>query len=170
LGLVRFPDGNLRTVGVFQAGRRDKKRTEEMRHTPCPEGLMPPSILVVDDEPILVSTWCDALSEEGFIVQGCTDGFKALTAFERGRHNAIVTDLIMPEVEGIEIIRRVRAINPEVKVLAVSGGGRHWAAPTLLRWARNVGADAALQKPLSISTLVGAVRMLLKIEPDRAPH
>lgn len=130
---------------------------------------MPQTVLVIDDEPLLVSTWCEALAEEGFIVQGCVDGFKALLAFERERHDVIVTDLIMPDVEGIEIIRRARALAPSVRVLAVSGGGCHWPATTLLRWARNVGADAALPKPMSIDALVASVRALCDIKPGRLP-
>lgn len=122
---------------------------------------MPPSVLIVDDEPMLVSTWCEALSDEGFTVQGYSDGHKALSAFDRERHDVIVTDMLMPEVEGFEIIRRVRRIDPGVKVLAVSGGGRHWKAPTLLRWAGNVGADAVLEKPFSVDALLDAIRALM---------
>lgn len=120
------------------------------------------SVLVVDDEPLLVSAWCEALSDEGFATEGFTDGYRALSAFDRERHDVIVTDMLMPDVEGFEIIRRVRNIVPGVKVLAVSGGGRHWKAATLLRWAGNVGADALLEKPFAIDVLLGAVRELVE--------
>jgi CheY-like chemotaxis protein len=115
------------------------------------------AILVVDDDAAVRSLFHKILARAGYRVMEAADGAQALAAVSKGGVDLVITDLVMPEKEGIETIVEIRRSHPQVKIAAVSGafGGRYLETASLL------GADAALAKPVSEETLVGAVRRLL---------
>lgn len=121
-------------------------------------------ILVIDDEPELRTMVRRALEAAGHEVVEAPDGRQGLVSFRANVPNLVVTDILMPEKEGIETIRELRAIAPEVPVLAISGGGRS-ANLDFLDIARDFGAMAALPKPFKPSRLIEEVNKLLATRP-----
>jgi DNA-binding response OmpR family regulator len=79
---------------------------------------------------------------------------------------AIITDILMPEQEGLETIREARQRYPSVRILAISGGGAGGPEIQLLRFAESFGADQTLAKPFTPSQLVAVVRTLLGMPTD----
>jgi CheY-like chemotaxis protein len=114
-------------------------------------------ILVVDDDAAIRSLFHKILARAGYRVMEAADGAQALAAMNQGGIDLVITDLVMPEKEGIETIMEIRKNHPQVKVAAVSGafGGKY------LEIAVSLGAEAALAKPVSEETLLGMVRRLL---------
>lgn len=117
-------------------------------------------ILIVDDDSSLRAVMRKILEKHGHQVREATDGALALDMVRQSRPDLLVTDLYMPEKEGIETIMEARATFPDLRILAVSGGGSMGpGAP--LRDAEALGADASLAKPFSVDELADAVQRLL---------
>ena len=118
------------------------------------------AILVVDDQKELRAMVRRVLSEAGYEVAEAEDGAVGLAAFRARPPALVITDIIMPEREGIEVIATIKRERPAVKVLAMSGGGRTHVMD-FLAIARKVGADATLEKPFRKSDLLARVAELL---------
>jgi DNA-binding response OmpR family regulator len=113
-------------------------------------------ILVVDDEPLLRRTLRTILERAGHVVDEAGDGNQALRAFAAERPDLVITDIVMPDREGIETIAQLRGENPGVPIIAMSGGGS--AGSTLfLELARQLGATRTLNKPIRQAELLAAV-------------
>lgn len=106
----------------------------------------------MDDEEQLRTYMCEALTNAGYRVIQAANGKEALAVLLSRHVNLLITDLIMPEQEGIETILYVRKNFPNLTVIAMSGGDVE-----LLRVARKLGARAVLCKPFSIGELVATV-------------
>jgi two-component system response regulator AtoC len=107
-------------------------------------------LLVVEDEPILRVTIADALRKEGWEVDVVEDGAKALTQFERHRHEVILTDLLMPRMDGLELLRRVKALQTDTTVVIITAHGTIETAVEAMR----LGAADFIAKPFSMVQLV----------------
>lgn len=118
------------------------------------------TILVVDDHKELRAVMGRALTEAGYEVVEAGDGDAALAAFRARPPGLVITDIVMPEKTGIEIIATMKRERPEVKVLAISGGGRIHVMD-FLSIARKAGADATLEKPFRKNDLLARVAELL---------
>jgi len=118
-------------------------------------------ILVIDDEALIRETIRIKLEQSGHEVIEAANGVEGLRALEDGRFDLVVTDIIMPEQEGIETIRKIRDRDQRVAIIAISGGGRG-RNYQFLDIARKLGADAALPKPFTGSQLLEVVRTVLK--------
>jgi DNA-binding response OmpR family regulator len=116
-------------------------------------------VLVVEDDVVLGKLLTEALISSGFSADYAIDGEKGLAAFLLGRHHVVVTDIIMPEREGLETLHAIKKVAPEVKIIAMSGGGRI-GATAFLALARRMGADVTLAKPFRPSELIAAIRAL----------
>jgi len=114
------------------------------------------SVLVIEDDVVLGRLLAEALRSAGYIADHAIDGGKGLAAFRLGHHSVVVTDIIMPEHEGLETLLALKKESPETKLIAISGGGRIGPA-AFLALARRAGADVTLQKPFRPSALVNAV-------------
>jgi CheY-like chemotaxis protein len=109
-------------------------------------------VLVIEDEPLVRETIRLSLETAGYRVIVASDGRDGVNMLSHHEVNVVVTDLIMPEQEGLETIRIIRRDYPSIKVIAISGGGRH-VGTDYLKAASLLGADFALQKPFSMSHL-----------------
>jgi PAS domain S-box-containing protein len=118
-----------------------------------------PRLLVADDEPAVRRFLCRILRAAGYEVAEAADGKEALRMVSAGGFDAVITDLVMPEQEGIETIRILRQSYPDLKIVAISGafGGQ------FLKVVRRLGADAALPKPIEPKHLLDAVRSVLAV-------
>jgi CheY-like chemotaxis protein len=115
-------------------------------------------ILVVDDEAGVRSFLRKALEDGGYEVIEAADGKQALQQAAVGHVDLVVTDLVMPEQEGIETIQALREDGPGIRIIAMSGafGGQ------FLKAAQVLGADAVLAKPVSTELLLAKVAEVLK--------
>jgi CheY-like chemotaxis protein len=111
-------------------------------------------ILVVDDEECIRDFFHEVLVSEGYDVQLVENGKRALELMKDCEVDVVITDLVMPEREGIETIRAIREQYPQTKVIAVSGAFGGW----FLTLAAKLGADATLAKPVQPDQLLKTVR------------
>lgn len=113
-------------------------------------------ILVIDDEALLTRSLGVILTKAGHTVVTADNGKAGLETFAREKPDLVITDIIMPVMEGIEAIQELRARDPNLPIIAVSGGGRTKNLE-FLRIAEKLGANAALGKPFSKDQLLEAV-------------
>lgn len=117
-------------------------------------------ILVIDDNPIARSTISTVLESDGYEIVAAADGNLGLAAFESEQPDLVITDIIMPEKEGIETIQDLLRRDPHAKVIAISGGGRIGNAD-FLEFARKFGAAETIAKPFDPEELLEATKRLL---------
>jgi CheY-like chemotaxis protein len=120
----------------------------------------PAKILVVDDDEIVRNSIVLLLDDYAFHVITACDGGEGLRAFRQNQPDVLLTDIIMPEKDGIGLITEVRREFRGAKIIAMSGGGRIGNGD-VLTVAAALGADACLQKPFDDLQLVKAVQSLL---------
>jgi len=117
-------------------------------------------ILVMDDEDALRAIMIDVLTEEGHEVIDSNTGRIVMDPDVIGNVDLVVTDIIMPEVEGMEAIRETIRQRPDLPILAISGGGRT-VVDSYLPVAGHLGARDTLMKPFAPDELVDRVNALL---------
>lgn len=116
-------------------------------------------ILVVDDDNVFAQLICRALQTRGHDVISADDGESAMRTFRKDNFDAVVCDLVMPEREGVQTIRELRQVRPDLPIVAISGGlssGR-FVDVDILSMVEKLGADATLKKPFQLSALCKAV-------------
>jgi DNA-binding response OmpR family regulator len=118
------------------------------------------AVLVVDDEAGIRQLAARALAAAGCQSHGAANGREAISVLEHTPIDAVVIDMIMPEKEGVETIIEVKSRWPNLKVIAISGGGR-LAPDDFLRLASMVGADATMKKPLNFKEMLVRIDGLL---------
>jgi DNA-binding NtrC family response regulator len=117
-------------------------------------------ILVVDDDDLLAGLVEQSLLEAGHEVIWAKNGREAMKLYDPASIDLVLTDLIMPDTEGLELIAALRKRNDEVSIIAMSGGGR--SGPSgYLPIATHMGAKAVLKKPFSIELLQQTVTEVL---------
>ncbi|HZZ19661.1 MAG TPA: response regulator [Opitutaceae bacterium] len=119
-----------------------------------------PRILVIDDEEPVRAILRRALTCLGHTVVEAADGREGLKKFAAEGADLVITDLVMPETEGFEVLMTLRGEHPDVKIIAISGGGRQGASDNL-RMAKYLGASRVIPKPMSLAQLTEALDELL---------
>ena len=104
------------------------------------------TILVVDDDALLVNMLVETLLLEGHEVTSASDGEEAINVFAKSPADLVITDILMPNKDGFETIQAFRNTYQDVRILAVSGGGLSGEG-SFLKEARLFGADLVLMKP-----------------------
>ena len=121
-----------------------------------------PSILLVDDDDNVRDILEKTLVGAGYEVEVAANGEVALAAYRRQASDVVITDLVMPEKDGLEMILELRRLDPDVRVIAMSGGGRSLGPGQLyLESARSFGALQVLAKPFTAAALLKAVSEVL---------
>ena len=118
-------------------------------------------ILIIDDEVQIRAMLCQMLRRSGYEVSDAPDGKVGMDLHRKEPADLIITDIIMPNKEGIETIRELRQEFPETKIIAMSGGGGI-GAEEYLQMAGKLGAMRTLAKPIHREELLEAVRELLE--------
>src|SRR5688572_5772731 len=105
-------------------------------------------ILVIDDEQLVANAIATVLTRAGHQVSVAANGDAGLAKFKEARQDLVITDIVMPGKEGIETIRDLRKLAPELPIIAMSGGGMR-SNYDFLSMARRLGATEVLGKPFS---------------------
>lgn len=124
-------------------------------------GNMPPnpcSILIVDDEIPLLETLSAGLRTHGYSVVCANNGKQAIELLRQRSFDIVVTDVLMPEADGLEVLMHVRGMNPKPAVIPMSGGGEMLPRPYALHAAVNLGGQKPLVKPFTLQQLLDAVQ------------
>jgi YesN/AraC family two-component response regulator len=117
-------------------------------------------VLLIDDEPLVVETLSNALTAAGHTVVTALNGVEGLKKYAAGNFDLVITDIIMPDKEGIELIMELRRQAPNVKIIAISGGGRTGNVE-FLKMATKLGAVAALKKPIRLAEFYELLKTVL---------
>jgi CheY-like chemotaxis protein len=118
-----------------------------------------PRILLVDDDQNFVEIAQALLEAGGHQVTPAEDGEQALAALENTEFDLMITDIIMPKIEGIELIRKAKAGYPDLCIMAISARDKH--SPIHLENAKNFGADDVMAKPIDPAGFMQAVAGLV---------
>ena len=113
-------------------------------------------ILIIDDEDELRSMLRQMLEQAGYEVTEAVNGAEGIQLYEQDTHDLIITDIIMPEKEGVETIIALRRADPDLPIIAISGGGR-LEATDFLTMTKKLGARRTLSKPFRRDQLLEAV-------------
>ncbi len=115
-----------------------------------------PRVIVIDDEAQTREMLYQMLEQEGYEVIVAQDGIDGIKQFRDKPADLVITDLIMPEKEGLEIIQELKNDFPEVKIIAITGGGIGKPGG-YLKIAKIAGADYVFCKPLERQELLDAI-------------
>ena len=118
-------------------------------------------ILLIEDNAIVRSTVARILQTAGYAVVTAVDGLQGVDMFRKEQPDLVISDIIMPQQEGIGTIRQILAERPGTKIIAISGGGRI-GNTDFLQIARKMGAVDALPKPFDPDDLLGRISNCLK--------
>lgn len=122
-----------------------------------------PGILIVEDEKDLREMLKISLLRRKFTVYEAENGKDAINHFKPSITDLVITDIIMPDEDGLKVIIKLRELKPTIKIIAISGGGK--AGPgSYLHLAKALGADAIFSKPFSINDLITKMEELLTFE------
>jgi len=116
------------------------------------------SVIIVEDRPELQCVLKSALSSQGYEVRSALDGTAMGELCAAKPPDLVITDIYMPEKDGLEVIIELRKEFPTVKIIAISG---NVSANNALRVAETLGAQRTFRKPFQVPELVQAVRQLL---------
>jgi len=122
---------------------------------------MAPRILVVEDDAALRAVICRALVDAGYTVHQAASGEEALRTLRESPSDLVITDIIMPDTDGLEIILWLRKFAPGTAIVAISG----YADPLFLENAAGLGACRTLSKPFRLEELLRTVAELLAPSP-----
>ncbi len=123
-------------------------------------------ILIVDDTPDLLQVLVMILRDAGHIITAARDGQEALGLLKRIEFDLMITDIVMPNKEGLETIMEARRAVPHLKIIAMSGGG-WFPSQQYLAIAEKLGASAILSKPFSGDDVLAAVSRVLSATEER---
>jgi len=119
------------------------------------------SILIIEDDNEVREFLESVLTRAGYQTHTAANGREGVQVFRTGNFDLVITDIIMPEKDGIETIMDMKRERSDLRVLAISGGGR--AEPdNYLESARLLGADATMKKPFTNQEIIATVKQLLE--------
>lgn len=121
-------------------------------------------ILLIDDDEAVRDVLRQTLTHFGHTVIEAANGKEGLASFQSVGADLMITDIVMPEMEGLELLMELRKRKPPIKIIAISGGGRGNAAD-YLRTAKVMGAAKVLAKPFTNEALLAAIDELLSSGP-----
>lgn len=117
-------------------------------------------VLIVDDDPLVRGAIGACLRHKGYVVHEASDGRKALTFLSRRSVELVIADILMPDLDGIELVMRMADRYPDIKILAISGEGQFGPGP-FLTMAGHLGAHRTLAKPFDPAELIHVVTEII---------
>ena len=122
-------------------------------------------ILVIEDDRSVQNLFEQLLEGEGFSVSLASNGREGLFRMHEETPDLIITDIMMPEMDGLEVIQAIQKFDPALPVIAISGGMRDLPI-NFLSHAKRFGACRVFEKPVSLSEILSSIKELLA---DRQP-
>jgi len=122
---------------------------------------MTSNILAIDDDLQIRQTLKTFLERNKFKVVCAGDGEQGLRLFKEHKIDLVITDLFMPEKDGLEIILQLKKEDPLIKIIAISGGGLRCNPDTFLVMASQLGADSIFEKPVDTYKLLITIENLI---------
>jgi DNA-binding NtrC family response regulator len=116
--------------------------------------------LIIDDEPLMRITVQDALAAEGYRVAAAETGEKGLTLFRKSPVDILITDLKLPDMDGLQVLKEVKAVSPETQVIMITAYGTIDSAVTAMK----EGASDYLTKPFAMDELLLIIKRLLRMK------
>ena len=118
-------------------------------------------ILIVEDDQQMREMLKQYLESEEYEVIDSHDGSEAVKILRETNVDLIITDIIMPEIDGVGLIRNLRREYPNLNIIAISGGSRHIDPQNPLKIVEKLGVTHTFTKPFKLTELLGAVRELV---------
>jgi len=140
----------------------DRESTESPRDLPCAD------VLLIDDDPALIKALVSALSRCGYAVMTASTGRAGLDLLARTRFHLVITDIFMPEIDGVELIMKYARTKSAGRILAMTGDNGYHDATTILKMAQILGCQKTLLKPFNLFDFLEAVYELM--QPRVAQH
>jgi len=122
------------------------------------------SILLIDDDENLRTITAEILRSAGHTTDTAGDGRAGLALYKAKLHDLVITDIVMPDMDGLELIDKLRQTEPRPRVIAMSGGHR-FSKPVYLPTAKRLGAERTLAKPARPDVLLQIVADVLAEPP-----
>lgn len=119
------------------------------------------NVLVIDDSSDIRVLLTDLLEQAGANVIACGDGREAISQLDRGDFDLVVTDILMPEKDGVSVIRTLKEGKKQIPVLVISGGSQTLSSHWLLKITQTLGVEAVLHKPFEPDELLRTVSRLV---------
>ncbi|MEG3618398.1 response regulator [Magnetovibrio sp. PR-2] len=116
------------------------------------------NVLVIEDDAAVRFSLLEALTAMGHTTASATNGREGLQMCQDETFDLVITDIIMPEKDGVETILELKIEQPDIKIVAISGGGRN---VDIMETTYQLGADCALTKPFSLGDLSVCVKRVL---------
>ena len=120
-----------------------------------------PTILLIDDDEQFRGLMCEILKENNYTVYEADSGKTGLAYFDEYKPDIVITDIVMPDVEGIEVIMEIRKKSKDIPILAMSGGYRNYAE-NYLSASKKLGANEIFLKPFDFSDLLSSIERLTR--------
>lgn len=120
-------------------------------------------ILILDDDQELATSLRELIADDEYEIDIAGDGREGIRLQSSTPYDLIVTDIVMPEEDGLQVIMWVKQSFPQTKLIAISGGG-YFDSRDYLLMAKELGASFVLCKPFEIKTLKAGIRRLLDIK------
>jgi len=133
------------------------------QHAHCEDAYAMARVLIIDDNAPTRHMLRQALERAGYEVVDAPDGRAGIALQRTMPADVIITDILMPEQEGLETIRELRRDFPTTKIIAISGGGQI-GTYNFLTIAERLGARRALQKPFGLQEILDAVEEMLQVQ------
>lgn len=118
-------------------------------------------VLIVEDDPQIRSMLQETLQLEGYEISVAENGDDAMQQYNQKRPDGIITDILMPEKEGLSFITELRRNDDQVCIIAISGGAHKLSPECNLELARMFGANHTFAKPLDIDAMLQALQKTL---------
>ena len=117
-------------------------------------------ILVVDDDDLVRRAVVRVLASAGYVTEEAANGREGIERYRAAPADLVLSDVYMPGTDGVEAMIRLRAEFPDIRIIAMSGGG-HRVASDVLAMATRLGAQATLEKPVGGNVLLQAIQDVL---------
>jgi CheY-like chemotaxis protein len=130
----------------------------------------PLSVVIADDVVEIQELLQQWLTELGCTVKCVSTGRDAVRLLRTQRVDIVITDIIMPEGDGLEVISELKRAQGSTRILAMSGGGNHLGAADCLKFAKSLGAHGVLMKPFNRHQVLDALAQVMSVSTAPAKH
>jgi len=117
-------------------------------------------ILIIDDDPEITGLLSKLLSRKNYDVKTVNKGLDGVAEYSKDNYNVVITDIVMPDIGGLEVIRLIKNTDKKANIIAMSGGALINSG-TYLTMAKQLGAKYVFSKPFDLNEFINAITNLL---------